>query len=235
MKRARILIVEDEILIADTIKKYLESDGHKVIGNAISFDEAISLYKEKQPDLVLLDIRINGKKTGLDIGNFLNQQKSKKPFIYLTSMLDNKSIEMAKKTEPAGYLDKPVRKQSLLANVRIALHNYSKNNLNGQGLINGENKEDYWLRKSGQITFIKAEHIYVKVHFKDGTFELKRISLKEFMDTLPGGSFIQTHRGFAVNIEYVDRWSSQNIYIGDNVIPVSRSRRKKVVEFIEQK
>jgi len=113
MKNYKILIVEDEVIIADTIKRYLTQNGHQVVGNAISYQEAESIYIEKKPDLVLLDIRLSGTKTGIDVAYFIQQQTDPKPFIFLSSQLDSRSLNSAKETFPAGYLSKPIQKNTL--------------------------------------------------------------------------------------------------------------------------
>ena len=82
MRSFNILIVEDEILIADTIKRYLLKQGHNVAGIAINFDEAKDLYLETKPDLALLDIRLSGNKSGIDVAEFLHQQNQKIPLMY---------------------------------------------------------------------------------------------------------------------------------------------------------
>ena len=104
MLRYRTLIVEDEIIIADTIKRYLQKQGHEVVGTAISYEEATEIYKKEQPDIALLDIRLSGSKTGIDVAHFIQEQNDATPFIFLSSQLDSRSINAAKQTYPSGYL-----------------------------------------------------------------------------------------------------------------------------------
>jgi DNA-binding response OmpR family regulator len=92
MKPNQILIVEDEILIADTIERYLTRQGYWVMGSAISCEEAETLYLRQTPDLALLDIRLSGSRTGIDFAHFIRKQARPAPFIYLTSQLDRRSI-----------------------------------------------------------------------------------------------------------------------------------------------
>lgn len=79
------LIVEDEVQLADSIRLSLEARGYFVTGNAISYGEAMAFYREQSPDLVLLDIGLNGRLSGIDFARFPRKQADPRPFIYLTS------------------------------------------------------------------------------------------------------------------------------------------------------
>lgn len=144
MSLTKILIVEDEILIADNIKRFLTKKGYDVVGIAISYEEAVQLYEQKNPDISLVDIRLNGIKSGIDFADFLQVQKKSKPFIYLTSQFDRKNIQRAKQTYPAAYLPKPVHKESLSVAIEMALFKYSKGETGKHPVVTipVENKRD---------------------------------------------------------------------------------------------
>lgn len=232
MENYKILIVEDEIIIADTIKRYLTQVGHQVVGNAISYQEAESIFIDEQPDLVLLDIRLSGSKTGIDVAHFIQQQTEPKPFIFLTSQLDHRSINNAKKTFPAGYLSKPIQKNSLNTSIEIAMHNFQKRPKKELMISLNNGMKNYHIPCS-EILFLEADHIYVNVHTKNYGKIIQRGTLKEMLDQLPEETFIQTHRSFVVNIDMVNYWDNQSLLILNNSIPLSRSRRKEVLAQIE--
>lgn len=231
MSLAKILIVEDEILIADNIKRFLKKKGYEIIGIAISYQEAIHYIKSSSPDIVLLDIRLNGIKSGIDVGEFLKNQPEKIPFIFLTSQLDQTHIDKAKLTFPSGYLSKPIQHESLLATIEIILHkkNYQNTIDNQIRLQDGNTKH---LIHTDKIKYIQAEHVYVKLHIMDGEQILHRSTLKDILSKLPKSSFVQTHRSFVVNIRHIDSWDTNSIYIGNNEIPMSRSKKKDVLDMI---
>ena len=232
MNSFKILIVEDEILIADNINRFLSKKGHQVVGVAISYDEAIQLYQEHQPDMTLLDIRLNGDKTGIDVGEFIQAHETPKPFIYLTSQIDSDSLNKAKETFPGGYLSKPVQKDSLLASIEIIMFKFNsgKEELKNIPLYDGDKNH---LVPIDSILFIEAEHIYVKVHLNEGEIILQRNTLKDFIDQLPEGQFLQTHRSFAINLKQISHWDSEKIYFGEVGVPVSRSKRKEVYSILK--
>ena len=221
----KVLIVEDEILIADNLKRFLTKKGHKVVGIAISYEEAVQLYKEQDPDIVLLDIQLNGAKSGIDMANFIMQQPTPKPFIFLTAQMDLKNIDKAKKTFPAGYLSKPVQKDSLFASLEIAMNQHtSKKARTTIPLYDGTKNH---LVPINNILYLKSEHVYVKVYLHNQNYVMQRRSLKELLAHLPKDQFVQTHRSFVINTKRISHWDIDRIYINDKTIPISRSRRKE--------
>lgn len=233
MTTYRILIVEDEVLISDMIARYLNKMGHEVIGQALSYEEATQLYTETKPDIALLDIRLNGAKTGIDVAQFIQEQTPPIPFIYLTSQLDSRSINQAKETFPEGYLSKPIQKESLYTTIEMAMHR-SQQRLPKKKeptiqLNNGIKPLEVPIK---DILYLQADHIYVKIHIAGMRPVLQRCALKELLERLPAQQFVQTHRSFAINIKQVSHWDSQSIYLNDLVLPLSRSRRKTVHSYL---
>ncbi len=234
MSSVRILIVEDEVLIADALKRHLTRKGYLVTGTAISYQEALASYQEQQPDIVLLDIRLSGPQTGIDIGQWLRQQPAQTPFIYLTSQLDQQSLDAAKATFPAGYLSKPVHPGSLFTTVEIVLHNH-KTQPKPSGNVRLYDGKQHYQVAINDILYLRSNHIYVQVKLAGEKEIVPRSSLKELIDQMPGGQFLQTHRSFAVNVQKVDRWDQEYIYIGPHTIPISRSRRQSVLAYLGQR
>ena len=120
MSHTKILVVEDERIVAEDIKMCLEDAGYEVCGIAKRGDEAIALAVEHQPDLALLDIVLRGEKDGIDVATAIKSHGI--PFIFLTAYSQQGVVERAKETEPMGYLIKPFEQASLLSAVDIAIH-----------------------------------------------------------------------------------------------------------------
>lgn len=120
-KAARILIVEDERVVALDLSLSLEKLGYSVIGNVISAPEAIECARAKQPDLILMDIRLNGSSDGVDaareIHRFMNC-----PVIFLTAYSDEQTLQRAKQATPFGYLVKPFKMLELRCTIEVALY-----------------------------------------------------------------------------------------------------------------
>lgn len=232
MNKLRVLLVEDEILIADNIKRYLSKNGFDVIGIAINFEEAEQLYCSENPDIVLLDIKLSGSRTGIDFGHFIRERDPDKPFIYLTSQLDQHNIEKAKATLPSAYLAKPIQKDSLRATMEIVMHKLSaeQKEIKSIPLYDGAQNHIVAIQ---DILYIEADHVYLKVNLSNNKQVIHRNTLKDFLDQLPSTQFVQTHRSFVINVNKVDSWSISEIKIDKESIPISRSRKDAVLSLLK--
>jgi DNA-binding NarL/FixJ family response regulator len=124
MSGIKILIVEDEPLIAKNISMYLNNNDYEVAAIAYDPDEAIQQLKRNTPDFALLDINLESDRDGIDIAGYINRNNFI-PFVYLTSYSDNATIERAKKTNPSGFIVKPFNERTLYATIEIAIANHA--------------------------------------------------------------------------------------------------------------
>jgi len=126
----KILIVEDEPAIAQEIAINLEQRGFEVSDIAHSSEQALaSLYSDK-PDVILLDINIDGNKNGIEVAHIINE-KYKIPFIYLTSFSDPETIATASATFPYGYIVKPFKDEDIAPAIHMALAKHTKDSSQG--------------------------------------------------------------------------------------------------------
>ena len=106
MAKTRILVVEDEHVVAEDIKESLQALGYDVSAVAYSGEEAVEKAEETNPDLVLMDIVLKGETNGISAAGQIRSRLDI-PVVYLTAYADEKTIERAKLTEPFGYIVKP--------------------------------------------------------------------------------------------------------------------------------
>jgi PAS domain S-box-containing protein len=137
MMMKKILIVEDEALIADDLEDRLLNMGYDVVGKAASGAEALSIAHAMQPDLALLDIRIDGLMDGIETAEEIHYQL-KIPVIFLTAHADDETLNRAKSASALGYLVKPVRDRDLKAALEIGF--------NVHHLQSTLHRTDAWLR-----------------------------------------------------------------------------------------
>lgn len=135
MTGVRILVVEDEPLIADDIANQLRINDFEISAIAYDYEDAVYELKFNVPDAVVLDINLGSGKTGVDIAEVINE-KYGLPFIYLTSYADKETLERAKRTEPLGYVVKPFDERNLIATLEIALYNFSQKQKSTQPALN---------------------------------------------------------------------------------------------------
>jgi two-component system, cell cycle sensor histidine kinase and response regulator CckA len=121
---ARILIVEDEGLIAAHISDLLVGCGYEVAGIAESYQDALKQVAECCPDLILMDIHIKGKKDGVETAAALHESFDI-PLVFLTAHNDLETVNRAKTTSPFGFLTKPIDQRSLAIAVELAIQRHS--------------------------------------------------------------------------------------------------------------
>jgi len=123
MSGGKILVVEDEWVVADQVCRSLKDLGYTVCGAASTGDEAIRMVEEHSPDLILMDIVLKGKMDGIEAADRITSQFDI-PMIYLTAYTNQEYIERAKLTNPFGYLVKPFNQKELCATIEMALHKH---------------------------------------------------------------------------------------------------------------
>ena len=118
-----LLIVEDEFLIANDLRRILVKAGYQVIGMAGSVEDAKAIVAERTPDIALLDIFLEGDQTGIDLAHWLKERSV--PFVFLSANLTDSLLEMAKVTQPFGFLTKPFREKDVLTTLEIARYRHA--------------------------------------------------------------------------------------------------------------
>jgi len=122
--KEKILIVEDEFIVANDLRIMLEKAGYTICGIASSVVKALDLIAAKQPDWVLLDIFLQGDKTGIELAGQLKETNI--PFIYISANTNQATLEAAKATLPYGFLVKPFREKDLLVMLDIARYRHEQ-------------------------------------------------------------------------------------------------------------
>ncbi|WP_321429869.1 response regulator [uncultured Methanolobus sp.] len=122
-KDIKILVVEDESIIALNIKKKLKSFGYTVPALATTGEEAIKMAEITFPDLILMDVRLKGEMDGIQTAGEIRKNFDI-PVVYLTAYSDDEILEKAKKTKPYGYIVKPFKANDLRSNIEMALYRH---------------------------------------------------------------------------------------------------------------
>jgi len=120
MEKARIMIVEDEGVVAMSIRESLQGLGYDVPVVAMNGEDAVARLLETEPDLILMDIQLKGGASGIETAERIRQRLDV-PVVYLTAFSDEETLEQAQLTEPYGYVLKPYDEKSLHAVIQISL------------------------------------------------------------------------------------------------------------------
>lgn len=235
----RILIVEDNVIIADDMQSMLEEIGYEIVSSVMAYEQAVKVLAESDVDLVLIDIVLASDKTGIDLGKHI-REKYNIPFVFITSNSDRSTVESAKLVKPNGYLVKPFEQQDLYTAIEIALSNFSESE-NGDSSTafeaqsqennstSGILKDSIFVKKQHlyyripfkDIMYIKADNVYLEVYTKEQMF-LVRSPLKDYLEKLPSNSFFRSHKSYIINVEHVMAVNSKDVLIGEELIPISK-------------
>lgn len=124
-RKARVLVVEDEPIVAKNLERRLAELGYEVAGSAASGEDALELAERTQPDVVLMDIHLAGALDGTEAARRV-WQRLQIPVVYVTAYADADTLEEAKATEPYGYVVKPFRPEQVHAAIQLALERHAR-------------------------------------------------------------------------------------------------------------
>lgn len=222
-EKVKVLIVEDELIIAESLREVLENLKYEVTDVAVSANKALESITKNKPDLAILDIQLKGKEDGIWLADQISREFDF-PYIFLTSHGDDKTVREAVSKHPYGYLLKPFEKLDIFTAIECALSG-------------AERKPNTTTSQFNDFLFVKDEHAYVKIKFEDLLFlkangnyvelhlddkkVLVRTSMKDLSPKLPSNMFLQVHRSFTVNLNKIEGFGSSYVSVADLEIPLS--------------
>ena len=231
MKKVKVGIVEDEMIIASVIQDCLEKLNYEVLEPVISFNDAIEMLYTEQPDMVLIDIRISGNKDGIELAEYIRENYSI-PFIYLTANSDKETLTRAKKTNPNAYLLKPFTQSDLYTAIEIGLNNFEmQKTLNSKVQTSIVIKDGYDLINISfsEIVFLSSADNYVKIFLKNGKSVLSRSTISEMISRLPQNLFCQISRSSIINKNFISKVEKNNVFVNDLSLPITSTYRPKLI------
>jgi len=237
MSKIKIGIVEDEVIIADNICTILAQLGYDVLEPASTYAEGLEMLKNEKPDIILLDVNLNGRKDGIDLA-WKVKEDFNIPFIFLTANADASTVERAKQTDPPAYLVKPFNKDDLYTSIEIALYNFSKKKEQAESNTS-ENyvikdalfiKDGYYFHKAffKDILYLESDNNYVTVHTAD-KLHLVRTSLQNYMEHFDPKKFFRIHRSYVINLDHIQTINSENVIINKKELPIGKSYRDELL------
>lgn len=242
MKR-KILIVEDEAIVAKDISVCLERIGYEVVGVFARGKKALEFLESNSADLALLDIMLTGDMSGIDVSAKI-KEKYDIPVVFLTAYADEKTIEKAKVTEPYGYVIKPFKEIDLRTSIEMALYKYKKEKEKLAGIEVSSfsrnlsiSKEFIYVKSNSKlikvqnnnILFVEALKDYVIIHTNDEKFTIHS-TMKEIEKKLPSETFMRIHRSFILNLKKIKSIDGSIVVIEDSNkrIPIGGSYREEL-------
>lgn len=240
MNKVKVLIVEDEAIIANDISDALEDFGYETIEPANTYTEAIQLIEKYQPHIAILDIKLSGAKSGIDLASEINMNYHF-PFIFLSSNTDQLTLSQAKNVQPFAYLVKPFVKEELYTSIEVALYNYAKQNektLNANNLIIKDalfvkEKKAFHRINFSEIVYLQSDHIYIDIYTVNGKKVSVRGSLNDYMSKL-SNSFFRSHRSYIVNLDFITSINNNKLQLGGIEIPMGLNQREELLALLNK-
>lgn len=243
MAKPKILIVEDENIVAKDIQNSLKKLGYIVPSIISSGEKAIEEAQDLRPDLILMDIMLKGDMTGIEAANIIKERYDI-PVIFLTAYADENTLNKAKISEPYGYIIKPFKDNDLQTTIEMALYKHDKDlsvkrerDLYHSIIENKESNDsifvraDYRLNKVNfkDIYFIEALKDYVVINTSDNIYTT-HTTMKEMVRILPPKDFVRVHRSYIVRLDKIFSIKYPDLVIEGKmkVIPIGGLYRKEL-------
>lgn len=232
----KILIVEDEMLIAANIGTQLETLGYEVAGIFPRGEEAIKAVQNEKPDLVLMDIRLKGELDGIETASQM-QKEGPMPIIYLTANADDEHFERAKATNPYAFIAKPFKKLDLQRALELSALRIQKESVELLAEPKVLKLDDrIFVRQNdlmckiliADILYLEADRNYCQVFTRDKSYLLIN-TLKNMEAKLPIDTFQRIHRSYIVNLKQVNEFNHNHITVGNKILPMSKELRPELM------
>lgn len=247
MNKVQVLIVEDEFIVAEDIRRNLIKLSYTVNEMARSGEEALELLKKNVPDIVLLDINLGSGMSGIETAVAIRKIVHI-PIIYVTAHSDAKTFENAKETAPDAYIIKPFNFSNLHSAMELAIYNYSRMALMNADKLVGKGTQDK--KKPGQylfngsifikigkgfdkvkfkdVCYIKAEGSYSRLFTEEREFTLA-LNLHTVLDRLNRPEFLRVHRSYVVHLNNIDKIEENGVWVKGVLVPTSKKKHDELL------
>lgn len=243
MAKAKILVVEDESIVAKDIQNSLKKLGYNVPTIVASAEKAIKECEDDRPELVLMDIMLKGDMDGIEAANII-REKMGIPVIFLTANADDTTVGKAKMAEPYGYIIKPFREKELQTTIEMALYKHEKvaeirkeRDYYYSIVENKDVKDSIFVRSEYRLNKIRFEDIYfiealkdyVIINTTDNSYTT-HTTMKEILGILPPKDFVRVHRSYIVRLDKIFSIKYPDLVIEDKkkVIPIGGLYKKEL-------
>jgi DNA-binding LytR/AlgR family response regulator len=247
----RILLIEDEAVLALDLCDTLEADGYRIVGTARSGARALELFQQHHVDLVLCDIHIQGEWDGIETARRL-QALRPVPLIYLTALADQATLDQALLTGPAAYLTKPATAISLRASIVLALQRFAavpappqaaggegaapdRESLTRDTILQLNNhvfiRDNYQFVRIPleEILLLEADNTYTRLVTSSRKYAL-RLTLSAVLERLQCAQLVRVHRSFALNIQQVEAFTDSEATVAGQAVPLGRQYKEAFLQ-----
>lgn len=241
-EKTRILIVEDDMIIAANISLQLSKLGYEVTGIESRGEDAVNHAIENRPDIILMDIQLKGAMNGIDAAKKI-QEKTAIPLIYLTANSDEASFQKAKETKPYAFISKPFNKLNLERTIELVAEKIKeeKNETEESDSLIESLDDRIFIRNNGklirlmldEILYIEADRNYCNIITPDQNYLIVS-SLNTVCQKIVSRDFLRVHRSYVVNLRKLDAVADSHLEIKRKVIPISKMYKEDLMRSIRK-
>ena len=241
----KILVVEDEMIIAAKISMHLTNLGYEVTGILPRGEEALVSVEENRPDIVLMDIRLKGDLNGIDTAIRM-QKNAGIPVIFLTANADEATFNKAKAAKPYAFISKPYKQVDLQRAIELTISHLATDENKLPAVDNGIDDQSFILSDRifvrqrekmikiivADILYIEADRNYCRIFTKTNEY-LLCITLKTIEEKLNNRIFLRVHRSYIINLSHIDAVAEDHVIINQKAMPVSEGLKEKLLHRIK--
>lgn len=245
MKKIRVLIVEDEPIIAADLADRLGDMGYEVVQECSSGSEVLAFFQNEEADLVIMDIKIDGPMDGIETAQKLLEIRSL-PLIYLTSNTDESTFARAKSTAPAAFLTKPFRGKDLKHAIELAITRSTHKPVADSPANEHSDahifKDRLFIKVKdrmvriflSEILWLEADDYYCKLVTQQKEFLITQ-PLKQMGESLSAiPEFMRIHRSYIVNLSHVEEIGDVFVIIQKKQIPLNKSSKEELTTRLQK-
>jgi len=228
MKQSTILLVEDDFLNRNLTKSILQKAGYRVLESK-NIEEALALIALEPVDLAILDINLgNDKEEGIALGQKIKDHYAI-PFIYLTAYANIPVFTQAKATQPHSYLTKPFKDIDLIAAIEIARAHTATAQMPEKLIssIHLKYQDHFITLPLDKIDYFESKGNYLLCYSENKVYKY-RSTIKQILALPTATTFVQTHRGFLVNKDKIEKYNTKNVHINQRLVAISRHYKKNL-------
>ena len=244
MQAIRILIVEDDPIIAADLEDRLSEMGYASLGPVASGEEALTFFPDNRPDLVIMDIQLAGALDGIETTRRI-REKHALPIIFLTSNSDEATFAQAKSVRPQAFISKPFRGKDLRHAIELAISQSAREQAAAPvatpaAAVEGSTfllHDRLFLKLNERmvrlffrdIMWVEADDYYCKIVTRERELLVGQ-TLKKFSEALSGvPDLMRVHRSYVVNLTHIEEIGDAYLYVSKRQIPVSKTSKEELM------
>ena len=238
MTPLKIGIIEDDLLIAESIFVTLQQIGYSPVKPVRTYEDALKMIREEKPDFLVVDIQISGVDDGIHLAETVNKE-FRIPFIFLTGNSDQTTINRAKLVKPGAYLIKPFTESDLFSSIEIAFNNFNTEIKEHSplpvrkidGFIFIKEREVFHKLVTADILYVESDNVYLNIHTPNKVYVVRN-KLDSFLDSFGHYNFIRVHRSYAINITHLQTINNVTVKVGGKEVPLNKGYKNDLLSMI---